>query len=270
MSQDQRYSIQSFPASRQFTMDIGQLGLKKHYARALIEVDVTEVRSNLRRMKESGFAGVSFTAWMLKCIARALKEYPEIHAIRLGLNRRVLFEDVDISVMVEREVEGQQVPLPVVIRRANEKDATAIHEELRSAKHQAIGNGSSFVLGTQNEPLYVRSVALLPQWIRLLGWKWLLRDPFRVKKMMGTVMVSSVGMGGAVRGWAVPVSIHPVSITLGSITKKPGAFQNEVTLREFLPVTILIDHDVVDGMSMARFVSHLTKLIETDFDLPVR
>lgn len=84
---------------------------------------------------------------------------------------------------------------------------------------------------------------------------------------MGTVIVTSVGMIGTVNGWLIPYSIHPVCFASGSIVKKPGVVNDVVVIREFLEMTILIDHDVIDGAPAARFVSRLSGLIETGYGL---
>lgn len=38
---------------------------------------------------------------------------------------------------------------------------------------------------------------------------------------------------------------------------------NDIKIREILNMTILIDHDVIDGAPMVRFLNDLTKYIET-------
>jgi len=38
---------------------------------------------------------------------------------------------------------------------------------------------------------------------------------------------------------------------------------NEIKIREILNVTILVDHDVIDGAPMVRFLNDLTKSVET-------
>jgi pyruvate/2-oxoglutarate dehydrogenase complex dihydrolipoamide acyltransferase (E2) component len=40
-----------------------------------------------------------------------------------------------------------------------------------------------------------------------------------------------------------------------------------IMVREYLHLTIHIDHDVVDGGPLARFVSRLTELLETGYGL---
>jgi pyruvate/2-oxoglutarate dehydrogenase complex dihydrolipoamide acyltransferase (E2) component len=113
----------------------------------------------------------------------------------------------------------------------------------------------------------IKLFSLLPQSIRLFIWGLLLSNPYRVKKMMGTVIVTSVGMIGKVNGWPIPYSIHPLCFALGAIVKKPGVANNNIEIRDFLEMTILIDHDVIDGAPAARFVSRLSKLIENGYDL---
>jgi len=108
---------------------------------------------------------------------------------------------------------------------------------------------------------------LLPQFIRLIIWKIILSNPYRIKNMMGTVMVTSVGMIGDVSGWAIPYSIHPLCFTIGSIIKKPGVKDDKIEIREFLNMTILIDHDVIDGAPALRFAARLKELIENGYEL---
>ncbi|MDZ7635784.1 MAG: 2-oxo acid dehydrogenase subunit E2 [Bacteroidales bacterium] len=70
-------------------------------------------------------------------------------------------------------------------------------------------------------------------------------------------------MMGKVNGWFIHRSVHPVSFGIGSVIKKPVAIDNEIKIREILNMTILIDHDLVDGAPMVRMLKDLTKYIET-------
>jgi pyruvate/2-oxoglutarate dehydrogenase complex dihydrolipoamide acyltransferase (E2) component len=49
---------------------------------------------------------------------------------------------------------------------------------------------------------------------------------------------------------------------VGSITKKPGVKGSAIEVREYLKLTVLIDHDVMDGMPAARFLLRLGRLLE--------
>jgi pyruvate/2-oxoglutarate dehydrogenase complex dihydrolipoamide acyltransferase (E2) component len=58
-------------------------------------------------------------------------------------------------------------------------------------------------------------------------------------------------------------SYHNLSFGIGSVAKKPWVIDDEIKPREVLNLTILMDHDVIDGAPMARFVAYLSHLMET-------
>jgi pyruvate/2-oxoglutarate dehydrogenase complex dihydrolipoamide acyltransferase (E2) component len=89
-----------------------------------------------------------------------------------------------------------------------------------------------------------------------------MKDPMLAKKNMGTVVVTTLGMMGRFNGWFIPISMHPLTFAIGSIVKKPGVVDNAVAIREYLYVTALVDHDVVDGAPAARGLAKLVKLME--------
>jgi pyruvate/2-oxoglutarate dehydrogenase complex dihydrolipoamide acyltransferase (E2) component len=70
-------------------------------------------------------------------------------------------------------------------------------------------------------------------------------------------------MIGKINGWFIHKSVHPVSFGIGSVIRKPAVYNNEVRVREILNMTILVDHDVIDGAPMVRFLNDLTVYIES-------
>jgi len=79
---------------------------------------------------------------------------------------------------------------------------------------------------------------------------------------MGNVAFTSIGMMGKVNGWFIPISVHPVCFGISSIIKKPSVIDDRIEIREILKMSVLIDHDVIDGAPMARLISDLSKNIE--------
>ena len=79
---------------------------------------------------------------------------------------------------------------------------------------------------------------------------------------MGTAVITSGGITGRFHGWIIPKSIHNLAFGIGSISKKPWVVKNEIQIRDILNLTILFDHDVVDGAPAARFTAQLVKNIE--------
>ena len=79
---------------------------------------------------------------------------------------------------------------------------------------------------------------------------------------MGNVVVTSLGMVGRINGWFIHKTLHPISFGVGAVIKKPLVIDDEIQIREVLNTTVLLDHDVVDGAPMVRFLNDLTKSIE--------
>lgn len=67
---------------------------------------------------------------------------------------------------------------------------------------------------------------------------------------------------GKINGWFIPISVHPVTFGIGSVIQKALVLDNEVVIRDILNVTVLLDHDVIDGGHMVRFINDLTKSVE--------
>ena len=101
-------------------------------------------------------------------------------------------------------------------------------------------------------------------------WNRLFRDPFRVKRTMGTVSVTSVGMFGKVSGgssWGIPVEFHLLTVALGAIARKSAMAEDRVEACEFLGMTVVFDHDVVDGAPVTRFLQWLRELMKSGYEL---
>jgi len=124
------------------------------------------------------------------------------------------------------------------------------------------------VLGKESNPLGMRLFVNLPQWLRLILMRgFVLNKPQQMQKMMGTVMITTAGMVGHTKGWIVPFSMHPLCLALGTLNEQPCVYKGEIQKRESLHLTVLIDHDVIDGVPAARFVDDLVKKLEKGYGL---
>ena len=257
-----RHTLVTEPASRLATLDVGRLGVGKHHVAGFVEVNVTVARSRIRELRRDG-QPVSFFAWVVKVASLTLEDHPQAHALRSGKHSTLQFEEVDVSVAVERKLRDARVPLPLLIRRTNEKSASAIHSEIRAALMQAINDEGDYVLsGKGPSTTAMRAYYALPQWLRLAVMRWICRNPLRCKAMMGTVMITSVGSVARVPGWILPRSIHNLSLALGSVVKKPWVVGDRIAAQDILHLTVLFDHDVIDGAPAARIVADLVRRME--------
>jgi hypothetical protein len=284
------FESRRFPRGRDATIDFLNTGRKKNLVPMLIEVDVTAAREALRKRKEATGKGLSFTGWAAKCVAQAVSEHKGVHAMRRGRSGLILFDDVDINMTIERPAvgsrEGDTLPIILVIRQANMKSLEQIHAEIRAARSRPLEPGeqiisldnsaprfripatsSSFLL----KPWMARLIMILPYTLRrILVWDRMLRDPFFAKEMMGTVEVTSVGMFGRMGSggsWAMPATTASFCVAIGGIARRPAFVNGQIAEREYLSLTLIIDHDVIDGGPVARFAVRLTELMEGSFGL---
>lgn len=266
MSRVGKYVTKPFSKTRQNIVLLLEEGSRKHSAHALIEVDVTKARKLIHDYREKTGESLSFTGWIARCVAQAVSEHKELNTYRLGRRKLVIFDDVDIAIPVERTVGGEPRPMAYVMRRVNEKNVKEITDEIRAVQREEVDE-STQVLGKNLTPLE-RFALNAPLFIKKLLLWILRRNGLLKKKHMGTIGVTSVGMKGRFPGWALPIGgITATLIAVGGITEKPRVVNNKIENREILHMTVTVDHDVVDGGPLARFVARLTELMENGFDL---
>jgi pyruvate/2-oxoglutarate dehydrogenase complex dihydrolipoamide acyltransferase (E2) component len=254
------YRFQNIVPSRIATFDIFDVGLRKHHINALLEFNVTESRTKLRDLRKKG-VNISFNAWLIKVIGSVLQKHPEAAAYVYNKKRLIIFDDISVSMIVEKKTGNFKVPIPLVIEKVNNKTALEITQEIENAKSQQL-NPDDIVLKKQSTT-YQRLYYHLPGFLRRLFWKLLLKNPKAAYRTMGNVAVTSIGMIGKINGWFIHKSVHPLSFGVGSILKKPVVIDNEIKIREILNMTILVDHDVIDGAPMVRLLDDLTNYLET-------
>lgn len=217
----------------------------------------------------------------MKCIAEAAAQHRRVHAVRRGRvipGRRTLvtFADVDMALAVYRRLadddSGERLPMPFVVRKVNEKDLQQLSDEIRDAQSRTLPQDRQWMNPDADvpPPWLVRFGLAAPRRLRdWLYWDRMFGDPFRVKRTMGTVMVTSVPLttkSGA-GAWAIPAGVHPLIVALGAIGRRPGMVEGGVEARDMLSMTVQFDHDVVDGLPVALFLRRLSELMEGAFGL---
>ena len=257
-----------FPKSRIATFDTVYIGKRKHHMAGFLEFDVTDSLQKIRDYRVRENTQLSFTAWLIKTISSTLAEFPQAHGYLVGKRKVMSFRDIDVGILIEREIQGALVPIPYVLRKTNEKSMVDITKEIEQARVQVLQE-NDMVLGNSGSNRLQDLYNLLPAIFRRLFWYFILKQPKLANKMMGSVSITPIGMMGSVRGSFLHTSVHPISFGVGSIIKKPGVVGKEIEIRDFLQLTILLDHDVIDGAPMARFVQQLSKRIESGYELDV-
>lgn len=250
---DRGPTIGRLSPQKRLTGEYMQMAGHRSNVHGLVEIDVTDVRETIRTIAAKTGTNLSFTAYIIWCLATTVSEQPHVHRYRDWRGRVHQFDAVDVNVLVEREVDGELTGVPHVVRAANERTVRAIHDEIRGV--QSDGSGRS-------EGRMARLGRALPSVVRRQIWRLPQLFPSRWRALAGTVAVTSVGMFGTGTGWAISPTNYTLQITVGGIGTKPRLIDGELQSREFLSLTVTFDHDVVDGAPAARFVQRLGEVLE--------
>lgn len=252
------YRLVPYPKMRRAIAATLRSFQRKPMMHGLLEVDVTTAREFLREHKARTGESLSFTAFIIGCVGKAVDEHKAVQAYRQGWKYLVVFDDVDVATVIERDVAGQKVPLVYIIRAANRKTFREIHYEIRANQVQDMAKS---VLGFTALP-FLPAVLFT----RLL-YRILRTFPQLHKRVVGTVGVTAVGMFGKGSGWGIPVAAASLAVTLGGLASKPGVIDGNIAIRDYLCITLSFDHRITDGGQAARFANRLKDLIESGYGL---
>jgi pyruvate/2-oxoglutarate dehydrogenase complex dihydrolipoamide acyltransferase (E2) component len=254
-SQRGGWKVERVPVERLPQIEMTPVLALRHPIHAYLEVDVSRARHRLRAHRHQTGERLSFTAFIIACVARAVDEHRGVQAFRRG-RRLLVFDQVDVATMIEVDADGARVPLSYVIRDAAAKSVADIHAEIR-----AVQDDPGPLLRDRRRQ--IERMRRVPRPARWVLWRILARSPRRWQRLGGTVTVTSVGMFGTGRGWGHGLACYPVTVAIGGINPAPQLHHgDELDNREQLCLSVSLDHEVVDGGPAARFLAFLGVLIE--------
>lgn len=256
----QGFHVLPIPLERQLVVESGNLSARRNLIHGLLEFDVTKARQLIHSHKAKTGDSLSFTAFLISCLAQALAAHPMLQAYRSWRNQLIVFDDVDVATLIETEVNG--VALPHVVRAANRKTFPEISREIRSVK-------AAPMKSEQANGRLSRLAKRAPSFVRRLFYASLFLNPHWLKQITGTVVISSVGMFARGGGWGIGfLPFHTMGLTVGGISEKWVMMDGQPVPREYLCLTISFDHNIVDGAPAARFVSCFKELVESGTGIP--
>jgi pyruvate/2-oxoglutarate dehydrogenase complex dihydrolipoamide acyltransferase (E2) component len=253
-------TIGPYPKMRNFVLDTMSEGRKKNTVYAFFDIDITDILTVFQKLKSNFLVSPSITSYISRCYSKALTEHNLLNSYRKGRHQLMFFDDVDIAVMIEKEIEGALQPIHYIIRSAQNKSLYEIDQELKSIKAKDF---TEIV-----KPIDRAFFKYAPLFLRKLFW-WLTRkDPKVKKEYSGTVGLTNIGMFGEGQISVLPITPMTTTLAIGTISKRLiltdlGELQN----RNYLHCTLCVDHDIVDGSPMTRFAMTLKNLIESGFEL---
>ena len=261
-----RYELKPYTKYRRDIELVTREGWRKRATHALLEIDVTKARGKITKYKKNTGKSISFTGWIIKCIAQAMSEHKELNAYRQGKKKIAVFEDVDIAIPVEKSTGNEYRPRAYILRKANEKSIIQITDEIRKVQNEKTDESTELLGG--NHAFLEKFVLKSPMFLKKIVVFFSRNKGTFKKKYMGVSSVTAVGMKGRFPGSVIPLG-GPVSnlFVIGGIIKKPWVVNGKIVPREILNLTLTTDHDLVDGGPLVRFVDRLVELMENGYGL---
>jgi pyruvate dehydrogenase E2 component (dihydrolipoamide acetyltransferase) len=186
------------------------------------EVEISELvntRARLNELIAEKNIKLSYLPFVIKAIALALKHHPVLNAELDMENERIIYKNyINLGIAMDTD-DGLVVP---VIRDAEAKSLTELATEIKSLAERA-----------RDRKLTLDD----------------LKD--------GTFSITSYGSIGGY--FAVPVIPYPqVAIFgIGRIAQKPVIKDNQIVIGNVMPISMSVDHRIVDGAEVSRFVNEV-------------
>lgn len=190
------------------------------------EIDVTKLvefrKSQKAKLEEKGIK-LTFLPFIVKAVTMAIKDYPIFNASFDHDTEEVVFKDfINIGIAVDTP-DGLIVPN---VKHADQKSIVTLAKEI-----EALGAATR-----------ARTVKL---------------DELQ----HGTFSITNYGTTGIKLG--TPVIKHPelAILGIGSIYRKPVVEGDQIVIRDVLPLSLTIDHRVIDGADGGRFLMKVKELL---------
>jgi pyruvate/2-oxoglutarate dehydrogenase complex dihydrolipoamide acyltransferase (E2) component len=225
---------------------------EKNAIHSFTEVDISVPRKLLNDYHEKNGERISFTGYITKCLANTINKHPKLNSF-ISRNSIVYLNDITISILIERELDGDSVPEPLGIKNCGNKSLYSIHQEIRNAQRNQDNK-----LGGLSGNSWFRFILtfLLKSFIRIAD------KNISMGVEYGKIAITAVGMFSHNPIWFIPHRSTTVLLTIGSINNKVVNIDGVLETREHLCLTVSFDHDLVDGAPAARFMNDLVEEIK--------
>ena len=184
---------------------------------------LVDLRNKVKEQAAAQNIKLTYMAFIMKAVVLALKKFPYFNASFDHENDRMILKKFyNIGMAVDTK-DGLIVPN---IKDADKKSILELARELRDVADQTIA----------------RTVQL-PQ--------------------LQNATFSITNFGAADMAYGTPIIPHPeVGILgVGKIMQKPVVIDNEIKIASVLPLSLAVDHRVIDGAEAGRFLNYIKSLL---------
>jgi pyruvate/2-oxoglutarate dehydrogenase complex dihydrolipoamide acyltransferase (E2) component len=225
----------------------------------MVEADITSAWERMAELRRQHRIAVAPHAYYLYCVAQVTSLFPQLNTYRKGRRHLVTFGDIDIGTTAEKTdpQSGEKYAAGFVVRAAQKKSLADINDEMRQALRRDPAEDPGAAMR--------RKFAKLPGVVRWFIRRRIAADPFRFRQVYGTVGLTNVHLAGVGHPYfAIPPNPYTMTVALGgAITRNVVDDDGRVRKRRMLPVTMAIDHALVDGIMACRFGRALIRKLES-------
>ena len=250
----EKYTKATYPRIRRATIGVLKAARRKNMIHSIIEVDISNARNYIRKIRKETRDYVSFTGYIIYCVSKAVEKNKIMHAYRNKKNQLILFDEVDVSTTIERTIDNNHEVVAMIVRGANRKTMAGISEEIKAEKEKNVSEAAVF----RSMNLFLAIPSFIRQWV----FRFLDRSPMLMKRKAGTIMVTSANMIGRGAGWGIPIATHTLNVTIGGMVDRIVGQNNHFETRQHVCLTFSFDHDIIDGAPAARFIRNVKNSIE--------
>lgn len=252
------YRTVDVPKMRHMIWDIMDEARRKDMIHVSFDVELAGIHTQMEKYSAQSGIRVTLTTYIAKVLADSVAAEPEMQAYLNSKRQLVVFDDVDLSIMTERKVEGTRLPVPFVIRAANRKGLVEIDAAMKEAKRKPLHTGRGPVSALESQ------FYSLPRFVRKIIWFFIRRDPRLFKAVAGTVALTSLPW--KIDGHAIGWTISPMTLTLiiAATSTKVVLIEGKAVEREVLQLNFTADHNIIDGAPLWRFIARFKKRLVTD------
>lgn len=191
------------------------------------ELDVTDLvnfRNNHKEKAADEGVKLTYMAFIIKALSKAIKDYPILNASFDQINEEIIYRSqVNVGIAVD-------TPDGLIVPNIKNADTLSLFETARK----------------------VEELASLAKERKIQ-----LSDLQR-----GTISITNFGAFDAISG--TPIIKHPevAILGIGKIDKKPVVRNNEIVIRDILPLSLTFDHRIIDGADGGRAMRAFKKYLK--------
>jgi pyruvate/2-oxoglutarate dehydrogenase complex dihydrolipoamide acyltransferase (E2) component len=213
------------------------------------DVDVTEVLKYIEAQRKAGNR-LTITHFMAAALARTL--YEDLPDVNCFVRRGHVVARRDANLFITINVGGGGMT-GMILKRCQELSALEIGKLILSKSKEKRAGIEEGAFAARDKIANIPWPFRRPIFLFIKWWIFDMGLPFPFLKIppdpFGSIMLTNIGTFGLQYGFPAlfPIGRLPCVIAMGALTKKPVVIDNEIQIRDILPVGGTFDHRIMDG-----------------------